>query len=178
METVNWPSSLGSPAIGSLATIETSAESSSTMVPVPVSDVLPTRPETTLAIDNCIVSDVSRVRSSVVSVRTRTPVEFAGIVTSLPPVAAIHVAPPSVENSNVCAKSAAPLVVTSAAAKSSTIGWLEGLESVTLKTSWSPSVAIASPIVTSGAGSSSMIVPSPKTWILTVIPAVTSTVRV
>ena len=162
--TVNWASSLlGSLAIGSLATIETRAASSSTIVPMAVSVVLPTSPETTLATERSNVSVISKVMSSVVKVRTSTPEEPAGIVTSLPPVAAIQVVPPSVENSNEEAKSAAPLVVLSAAAKSSTISVLDGLDSVTSKTNWSPSIALASSIVTSGAGSSSRIVPRPMT---------------
>ena len=128
-----------------------------------MSVVSPTNPETTPAIDSSNVSVVSSVASSVVNVLTNTPDDPAGIVTSLPPTAAIQVVPPSLENSNVDAKSAAPLVVLSVAAKSSTISVLDGLDSETLNTNWAPSVVVASSIVTSGAGSLSRIVPLPMT---------------
>ena len=95
--TVNWPLSAGSPATGSFAVIDTTAESSSLIVPIALSVVSPTNPPITLPIDNCIVSVVSSVESSVVATRTWIAVKVAGIVTCVPPTAGIQVSPPSVE---------------------------------------------------------------------------------
>ena len=156
--------------------IETTAESSSLIVPVAVSVVFPTTPETTESIANSMVSVDSRMTLSTVSTRTKTPLLSAAMVTSDPPTAGIHVIPPSAENSMPAARKSLPLVAVSPAAeKSNTIGSLDGLDRLTSNTNGEPSIAAALSIVTSGAASLSIIVPVPVTERLVVVPAVTLT---
>src|SRR5437763_70207 len=90
---------------------------------------------------------------------------LAGTVTWVPlgPLAAIHVAPPSVQYWRFCGSKSAPAVAEPLeAVRSITMAVDDGLLSVSGNWTGLPSVALALPIVTVCAGSLSMMVPVPE----------------
>ena len=145
----------------------------STIVPAPVSAVLPTVPLMTPVIPREKFSLPSTSMSVSESTRMMKLVVSAGIVT-WPPTRFTNVAPASKLTSRLTASKSRPAVAEPLKVPNvSWIGVALAFDMVTAKSRGLPSIAWASPIVKSGAPSLSRIVPVPVSAKFPTVPATT-----